>query len=246
MPSPPLVVTNAVQVRLLGTVAAQGSVNVLHARKGAGLVISQALANTVGAAIKAAWTTRFSTLCGSNTSLVRIGLRDLTAANQPEFLDTGGAVGGVTAGDPLPAQVAACVTLRTQFSGKSNRGRVYIGGFNETENIGAGAMSTAVAAAVVAFVGDVQAALTASTMTLAILSRPAYAFVDTRSWTLPNGTTQVDTIGRGNARPGAIEPVTIIQSRNTAWETQRRRNNGRGGLPTTLVEGTVLQITPLG
>jgi hypothetical protein len=244
MPSPPLVVTNAVQVRLLGTVAAQLSVNVLHAQKSGGLVITQALTNTVGAAIKAAWTSRFATLVTASGGLVRVGLKDLTTANQPEFLDTGGAAVGTAAGDTLPGQVAACVTLRTSNSGKSARGRVYFGGFSETENVAGAQMSAAVAAAIVAFMGDVQSALTTSTMTLGVLSRPAYAYVIEKTWTFPAGGTQTDTIGRGSARTGQILPVTIIQSRNTAWESQRRRSNGRGAPPTLFNAATTLEITP--
>jgi hypothetical protein len=246
MPSPPLVVTNAVQVRLLGTVAAQGSVTVLHAQKSGGLVITQALANTVGAAIKAAWTSRFGTLCPSGATLVRVGLRDLTTANQTEFLDTGGGVGGTAVAESLPAQVAACVTLRTAESGKSARGRAYFGGFTETENLAGGVMSGAVASAIVSFMTDVQAALTASTMTLAVLSRPAYAYVITKTWTFPAGGTEDEVIGRGTARTGRILPVTTIQSRNTAWETQRRRNNGRGAVPTAFSGALQADILPFG
>lgn len=232
MPSPPLVVTNAVQVRLLGSYSLNGVVNVLAARKTAGTTITQTLANTVGAAIKSAWTSRIGALCGSNTSLVRVGLRDLTAANQPEFLDTGAPVSGALASEGLPPQTALCVTLRTAKSGKSFRGRVYVWGFTENENTATGVASTAAVNAATAFIGDIQSALSTSQLTLAVLSRPSLAFVDTRVWTLANGSTQTDVLGRGNANPGGVEPVTVIQSRNNSWETQRRRNNGRGALPT--------------
>jgi hypothetical protein len=246
MPSPPLVVPNAVQVRLLGLVGGQLAVNVLHAQKSGGLVITQTLTNTVGAAIKSAWTSRFGTLVTASGALVRVGLKDLTAANQTEFLDTGASVGGTAVGDTLPGQVAACVTLRTANSGKSARGRAYFGGFSETENVAGAVMSAAVAAAIVAFMQDVQSALTASTMTLGVLSRPAYAYVIEKTWTLPAGSTQTDTIGRGTARPGAILPVTLIQSRDTKWESQRRRSNGRGVPPTVFNGATTVEIVPFG
>lgn len=232
MPSPPLVVTNAVQVRLLGTYSLNGVVNVLAARKTAGTTITQTLANTVGAAIKAAWTNRIGALCGSNTSLVRVGLRDLTAANQPEFLDTGAPVSGVLASEGLPPQTALCVTLRTAKSGKSFRGRVYVWGFTENENTATGVASTAAVNAATAFITDIQSALATSQLTLAVLSRPSFAVIETKTWTLNDGTTEEKVITRSPARAGGVEPVTIIQSRNAAWETQRRRNNGRGALPT--------------
>lgn len=234
MPSPPLVVTNAVQIRLLGTYGSNGVANVLHARKTAGTAITQTLANTVGAAIKSAWSAQIGALTSGSTSLVRVGLRDLTAANQPEFLDTGAPAVGVVVSETLPPQTALCVTLRTQFSGKSARGRVYVYGFTEAQNDPNGQATTAAVNAATAFITGIQSALATSQLTLSVLSRPSLAFVDTRTWTLANGQTQVDTLGRGSARSGGVEPVTIIQSRNNAWETQRRRNNGRGGLPSLL------------
>jgi len=231
VPSPPLVINACVQIRLLQSVAGQGAVNVLHAIKPGTLVIDQTLANTVGAAIKGAYTTNMLPLMGPNTALVRVGLRDLTAANSTEFLDAGAATGVGAGTESLPAQDALCITLRTAQSGKSARGRVYLSGFSEAQNTSVGLAATTAVDGAVAFIVAIQTALAASNMNLAVASRPAYAFIDTRTWTLPTGT-EVDTIGRGNARPGQARLVTIIQSRNAAWETQRRRNNGRGAQPT--------------
>lgn len=232
MPSPPLVVANAVQVRLMFSINNAGAFNVVHARKGGATTVTQALANAVGSAIKSAWSTNIGPLAYPGTGLIRVGVRDLTAPNQPEYLDTGAIAAGTGTGDPLPANVASCVTLRTAMTGKSKRGRVYIGGFTEAQNDAAGNTATTAANAAVSFVQAVSAALLAQGLTFAILSRPSYAYVDNRSWTLPNGETEVDVIGRGNARSGGLEDVTLIQSRNAGWESQRRRTNGRGGAPT--------------
>lgn len=232
MPAPPLVVPNAVQIRLMYAFAGNGAFNVLHARKLANTVITQALANIVGAAIKSAWTTRIAPLSNGGSGLMRVGLRDLTAANQPEFLDTGATAPGSGTGDILPPNNAIAVTLRTALTGKSNRGRVYIGGFNETQNDPSGLAVSTAGTAATQFIQDVSAALTAQQMTLAVLSRPAYAYVDNRTWTFNTGDTETDVIGRGNARAGGLQDVTLIQSRNANWESQRRRANGRGTTPT--------------
>lgn len=231
MPNPPLVVANAVQVRLMYSMSGNGAFNVIHARKLGTQTIDQALTNTVGVAIKAAWQTHIGPLVGISTALARVGLRDLSAPNRPEFLDTGALVQGSGTGDPLPVNVACVVTLRTAGSGKSLRGRVYVGGFTEGQNDTTGSTAGTASAGSVAYLQAVSAALTASGMTLGVLSRPAYAFVDNRTWTLPAGETEVDVIGRGNARDGAINDVTLIQSRNNTWESQRRRGNGRGAAP---------------
>jgi hypothetical protein len=219
-------------VRLLGLVAGQGAVNVLHATKPGALVVNQALTNTVGAAIKSAWTSNIGALQHPTSSLVRVGLRDLTQANQPEFLDSGAAIVGTGTGDALPGQTACCITLKTALSGKSFRGRVYIGGFTETSNDPSGLIATSTVNAILGFVVAISQSLSTSTLAMAIASRPSLAYVITKTWTLANGQTQVDTIGRGNARSGTAQAVTVIQNRNASWETQRRRVNGRGGVPT--------------
>ena len=234
MPSPPLVVALAVQVRLLGVVGGQTYVNVLHARKRTAFSIDQTITNTLGAAIKSAWTTNIAGLSNNSCNLARVGLRDLSSANQNEFLDAGAGVVGTGVANLLPPGTALCVTLKTNQSGKSHRGRVYLAGFNEDQNDNGGGTVAAANTAGVAFISAVNSAMAASNMDLCILSRPSYAYVTTKTWTLPTGT-QVDTIGRGTARPGETQLVTVIQSRTALWESQRRRQNGRGGLLPALV-----------
>jgi hypothetical protein len=232
MPSPPLVVPNAVQIRLMYALGGQGAFNVLHAIKTGSQVIDQTLTNAIGAAIKSAWSARVGPLAGAGAALIRVGLRDLSSPNQPEYLDSGAQVGGSASDDMLPANNAACVTLRSAKSGKSFTGRCYIGGFSELQNSAAGATQATASSAAASFLQDVSAALTTNSMQLGVLSRPSYAYVDNRTWTFNDGTTEVDVIGRGKQRAGAITPVTLIQSRNNQWESQRRRGNGRGVLPT--------------
>lgn len=231
MPSPPLVVPNAVQIRLMYGIANNGAFNVIHARKLGATVITQALTNLIGSGIKAAWSARIAPLAPTLNGLIRVGVRDLSTANQPEYLDTGAVVGGTSVADALPANVASVVTLRTALTGKSKRGRVYIGGFAEDQNTSSGVAADAAATAAVAFLQDVSTALQAQQLTLGVLSRPAYSYTDNRTWTFIDGSQETDVIGRGNARPGGIEDVTLIQSRNANWESQRRRSNGRGSLP---------------
>jgi hypothetical protein len=244
MPAPALVIANCVQVRILGTTVGSGAANVLHARKNAGATISQATADALGAAIKGAWQTRFAPVSPTSTSIVRVGVRDLTQPNLPEYLDSGVPVQGTSVTEGLPSQVSLCITMRTAKSGKSFTGRVYLGGFDEAQNVAGGIASTTLVNNCTGFIGDVSAALTAQQLTLAIASRPAYAFVTVKTWTLPNGQTEAKTIGRGNARGGGVEPVIAVVSRNNTWETQRRRNNGRGGVPAAFNSNGTLFLSP--
>lgn len=226
-------IPNTVQVRLLFAYGVDGGVNVLHAIAQAGFVVNQAAANTLGSAIKAAFTANMAASCHTSTQLVRVGLRDRRTPNAPEFLDTGGAVSGTEATtDAMPHQIALCITLRTGLSGKSFRGRVYLGGFSE---LGSGATGTANAGPVTSctnFITAIQTAMTGQGLTLAVASRGADAAVATLTTTHQDGSTTTETLYRIRDKAAQSNAVTIIQSRNNAWETQRRRNNGRGSLPT--------------
>lgn len=231
----PEIIPNTVRVRLLGTVAGQGAQNTIHAIAPGGFVVNQTTANTLGAALKAAWTSNLGAVMHTTASLVRVGLRDMRTPNAAEYLDAGAAVVGSAAGEALPAQVALCLTLRTAKSGKSFRGRVYVGGFAEADNVPGGVASAAANTAITSWGTGISGAMTASGLTFAVASRPSEAYVENRTTTHNDGTTTVKVIGRGIARPGEANAVTIIQSRGAAWETQRRRNNGRGAVPTVFV-----------
>jgi hypothetical protein len=226
---PPLVIANGAQLRLLYSFAGQTAVNVYGAVVTGSVTFDQALANSLATSIKGAWTSNLASLCNANTHLFRVGIRDLRSANAPEFLDTQAvASGSATAVDSLPPQLALCVTLRTAKAGKSFRGRSYIGGFDEAQNDTNGLTSQATATATIAFVTAIDTALKANGMALGVISRPANARTITK-------TTA--------ARAGAVNQVTLIESRNLTWETQRRRMNGRAALPTAFQSAAVQQLT---
>jgi len=198
-----LVVPNAAVMRLLW---AQGGVlsaiNVLGVVNGSNVAITQALTNSVGAAIKSGFTSSgFVNNLSTVITLVNVGLRDIRTANQAEFLDSGAAVAGTSGGDLLPLQTCLCITLRTALAGKSFRGRTYLWGYMEGMNDASGRITSTVQS--VAFMTALKAALVANALDLGVLSRPAP--------TLPI------------PRAGGITPVTSIVARDSVWDTQRRR-----------------------
>jgi hypothetical protein len=227
--SPVLQIPNAAQLRLLWTVNAQLCVNVIGASHTGSVVFDQALANALGSAIKAAYTTNLGTLQTINSSLVRVGIRSLSSPHLQEWRDTGAAVSGSATGDPLPANTALCITTRTAQSGKSARGRIFLPGFSEGQNDANGIMLNACATAAVAFVTAVRNALTASGLTMAVLSRPSYEQLLERTTIIPGSDNVVDLLSHTTPKPGGFLNVTSVESRNLQWETQRRRVNGRGG-----------------
>jgi hypothetical protein len=227
---PDLVVALAAQVRLvytLGTGTVQ-AVNVLGAIKLGATTINQALANTLAVAIQANFSTHLAPLMPNSTAFITAAIRDCSVASQTEYIGVTTGVAGGAVGDALPGGVAACVSLKTALSGPRHRGRVYISGWAELQNETNGAIAAGANSAAVAFITAVQTTFAANGLTLAVLSRPAYAQSRTHTTALPGGTTDTETRS-SPARAGEINAVTSISARNNIWDSQRRRNGGGGG-----------------
>lgn len=229
-----MVIPNCVQVRLLWNLAGQLGVNVLNGVAQASVVVNQALADTLGAAIKTQFTNQIATHMGTNVQLVRIGVRDLRSPNRPEFLDAGALVAGTGTGDTMPGSVCALVTLRTAQAGKSFRGRVYLSGFVEADNTATGTTLASANTAAVAFVQAVSNAMGTSQMPLGVASRPAERSVIAKTTYHNDGTNTVRVLSETVLKTGVITPVTLFQARDAQWQTQRRRQDNRGALPTAL------------
>ena len=241
MPSgPPLVIANAAQVSLRWSSGTSPMVNVIGAQVGAGTAINQTLANALDTAIKSAFSTHLAALIHTTATLISVGVRDLRQANMVEYVGVGAGVAGTGTGDPLPRGTAFVVTIRTARSGQSYRGRVYLGGFAEGANDTAGQPSAAVGTGAANFVSAVATAFSSNGLTLAVLSRPAYATHSTRVTTTSTGTTITEE-RTTDARPGAVTPWSGIIARNLVWDSQRRRTSA--GSTSTLFQPPVAMIS---
>jgi hypothetical protein len=127
-----------------------------------------------------------------------------------------------------------CVTLRTAGSGKSFRGRSYVGGWSEVDNDNNGLTVAAASTAAVNFVSGIRGAMTTNGLTMVVLSRPAFRQENVETTFDAAGNVLETHTQTHNARPGLITDVVSLESRNNRWEYQRRRDNGRGGLATLL------------
>jgi hypothetical protein len=192
-----LVASQGVLVRLIwSTGGVPSMVNVVGASGLANTAVNQALANSLGSAIKAQLTTSGQhAAVHTSVALANVGVRSIHVPSQVEYLDTNPPAPGSGTGSLLPPQIACCITLRTALAGKEFRGRVYLGGYATVANDTNGQMTVSIGPFGVAFVEGIQDALTANGLTLHVISRK-------------NNTSQI---------------VTGIQSRDTVWETQRRR-----------------------
>jgi len=228
-------VVGAAQLRLIYALGPlEGAVNVLGLVVSGNPTIDQALANLIGADVKGAFTTHLAPVVGTTVNLARVGIRDLRTDNQPEFRDTAPAVPGTATGDLLPKGAALVVTQRTAKSGKSFRGRVYLPGFTETNNDATGSTIAAASTAAINFISAIYSALGPRGFSGGVISRPAEAYVITKTTTHSNGTTTTETLSRVTAKSGQVTPVTAWETRNARWEYQRRRDNGRTISPTLL------------
>lgn len=235
------VVPNAIQVRLIWLVGGEICINVLNFSATAAVVVNAAFANLVGGHIRAAFTAQWASHCATTTTLSKVGVRDLRVPNMPEFQDTAAASAGIGTSDGLPSTNAVCVTLRTAKAGRSFRGRVYVPGAAEVENTAGGVQSTATGTAAAAFINAIITNLQPDNLTMAVMSKPAEAFKIVKTTTHSDGSTSVKTLSNVGAKSGGLENVTATESRNTRWETQRRRGNGRGS-SASLVNGPVARF----
>lgn len=193
---PSLVIPTAVQVRLHWTMNGVDAYNVLGGAVAGGFAATQTIANNLGTAILGHFTTSgLAALCATTTSLISAGLRDVRTANQSEYVSAAAAVPGTGAGNPLPNEVAAVVTLRTALAGRRYRGRAYLGGFIVGENDATGRIVAGLNTAMVTFMTNVQTDMAAQGITLAVLSRKYLL----------------------------ATPVASITARDTSWDTQRSR-----------------------
>ena len=235
------VISNCVQVRLLWNLSGALGINVLHGVAAPGVVVNQTLADNIGGLIKTQFSNQIANIMATGVSLVKIGLRDLRVANAAEFLDSGAGIAGTGTGDMLPADVCTLVTLRTAQAGKSFRGRVYLSGFTESENTATGTTLLAANTQSVAFMQAVGNAMGSLQMPLGVASRPSELVVITKTTTHTDGTTTVKTLSTTKAKSGVVTPVTLYQALDAQWQSQRRRTNGRGAVPTSFGQVLVSQ-----
>lgn len=225
----------AAELRLYWSINDQLAINVLGARVTGSVTFDEALANALATIIKGAFPAQVGDLMPPSTQLMTIGIRDLRTDNQAEFRDTQAPVAGTAVGDAMPAGDAICVTNRTALSGKSFTGRTYLSGWTEAQNGPGGTVDLTAATRAVGFVDVCRNALAGNGMAFAVLSRPSEEKITVETTNHADGTTTLRTISHVKAKTGTATVVVASESRNAFWESQRRRDNGRGAAPTSLL-----------
>lgn len=215
-----IIIPGAVQVRVRWAGASAPFLNVTHAVWNAAGPLSPTVGETIFAALKAnAQVTAWMAYLPASTILEGVDVRDLRGANFPLLPSSSASVPG-TAPAPavaLPPQSAIVLTLRTQFSGRAFRGRVYAGGLSSAADDGGGKILAAAGDQWRAFVVSLNNAIVSAGGTslgiaqVALPARPGHG-----GTTLP-------------ARDAHIEPVTGYEVRDLIFDTQRRRTGAHIG-----------------
>ncbi|HEX6827176.1 MAG TPA: hypothetical protein VF077_12735 [Nitrospiraceae bacterium] len=236
-----MVVPQGGRVTLYWNINGELAINQLGTFITGSVTFNQALADTIGSAVKGHYLNTIAGLQSPPNALVRVGIRDLRADNLAEFRDTSPAQPATGTGDSMPGKVAACFTLRTAGAGKSFRGRVFLSGWNEAQNSSSGQAVAIVGTNGIAFLNAVNGTLTGNGMQLAQITVPQEDVRITRTTTHSDGTSETKVLSHQTAKPGAAHPVIAIQARTANWESQRRRGDGRGVAPTSLA--VVAEVT---
>jgi hypothetical protein len=185
--------------------------NVLHASY-VGLfagTITQANAILTGLGTGPQWTA-LATFLATSTVLVQCTIRDLAVEHAPEISSNISGFPGTSPSSAMPNEVAAVLTLRTQFTGPQFRGRVFVPGW-ATNALGTGNVIAAGAMTDLNAWGSIIAG---------VLAAQGYTFgighFHRLEYTSASGTHH-------DERPAGVEPIANVVVRDNHWDTIRRR-----------------------
>lgn len=135
--------------------------------------------------------------------LESITARSMAAATDPTFELSVNAAGG-DATEVMPYQLAIVASWKTGFSGRSFRGRTYLGGITQQYNDGGAVTAAGVAALQITMQTLIDQVEAVATQQLVVVSKYS---------------------GGAPRAAGVTTPITSVTIDNV-WDTQRRRSHG--------------------
>jgi hypothetical protein len=197
---------NVAQVEIVQSLDGQIIENTLYFQASATLTFE--LMGELATAIVDWWTTEMAPGLSESLTLTSVVVTDLTTNTSPAILiPVVPAVPGEGTSPALPNNVTLCISFRTQFRGRSARGRNYISGLQENQVI------------LSHFDAGVADFFTAAYQQL----QGAGDFVAGLQWVVLSRFTNGDERTTALARP--ITAVTVVDNN---VDSQRRRLPGRG------------------
>lgn len=146
----------------------------------------------------------------TSCTIASLTLRSVHAIEQPVFQSTAASIAGVGAGIPMPTEMAIVITTRTAKTGKSNRGRIYIGGWAEGTGTAGNVLGGTQVTNLQTWANTFITAFSGAGLTLAIGQPARAAYIGTTGTAHP-------------ARLATSTPITSLVVRNNTWDSQRRR-----------------------
>ena len=123
-------VPDCAKIAIVHARAGEQMVNILHATRAGQWGLTEL--DALSAAVLNQWAAGLMPYLSQSVQLLRVDARGLRAQADvtTTAIPTTGVFGGYQA-SALPGNVAFCLTLSTGLTGRSNRGRIYIGGLHE-------------------------------------------------------------------------------------------------------------------
>lgn len=162
-------VLNTAEAVIHGDLGGQGLANILHFEITGGY--TQTDIDNLASLIDGEVGSNYLPLMNGNIIYTETTVRGLQNINDLHSVDATSTGTGTNSGNPLPANVSLCVTLRSALSGRSARGRFYAfppgaGALQSSPNL----FTSTYAAAVVTFLNGVAASAAAAGWSLVITS----------------------------------------------------------------------------
>jgi hypothetical protein len=158
--------------------------------------------NALAAAVDGWYSTEVLPLLSVSYDYNFTRVRGLEDENDREGLNSSGAGAGSVTGLISAANAALVITHRTGFTGRSARGRSYVGGLAASEQGGAAIWNSTVAGALATAFNDLRAAVVSAGWSFVVVSR---------------------FTGGAPRTVGTFFPVTVSEARNIDMDSQRGR-----------------------
>jgi hypothetical protein len=207
------VVPNSARMRIIWNIGTTEFMNVFGGKATGSGTVTQVTADALRDIVLGAWNSAaMAPHFPTNVSIVGVGIRNVNAADLPEFTSSVTGATGTATTEALPRSVAAVVTFKTAKAGKRNRGRAFMGGLSEAENDAAQGLSVAANIALSTFWNDIDNNLGGTGYEFAVIGPALPARENAAGETLP-------------AEAANSEPITSVTIRSATWGSQRRRNH---------------------
>lgn len=209
----PVVINNAMEMKLHWSFGGHNLTNVFHGTLSSTPADFDALATSLFSAIKAnSATTAWLALCHSSLTFASVSVKDLRTAHQSDHLSVGAVVLGTGTGQPMALNSALVITLRTANSGPGFRGRCYLAGMISEASFDGIHLPQNISDAGVAFVQGVRTAMSTNNVPMGVAQRSLAA-----DPSAPPGSAN------SQPRSSGIVPVTSVLQENLRVDSQRRR-----------------------